>query len=402
MKLISLMLLAALALGLSSAACAEDALPAPTQFLTDALYEKADAWKDSDLRALAAVMRKAQSGEPVTVAVIGGSITENTISNGKSDGKVPVRRSYAEIFRLWWETRFPQAKITFINAGIGGTDSYLGLHRLRRNVMSKHPDVVLVEFAVNDDGSKSLYKTSYDNLVRRLLQAENPPAVMLLFMGQTNGATAQSVQAAVGKSYGLPMVSYINAINSAMKTGVYSAGVLSGDTVHPSAVGHALTGEMLWRYLNGVYEKKDALDPPAPFDAPPVTADKYLNPLLLSETLMPDKTDGFERGTANVCRYYPRGWINQSGEGEFTVTLSFKNLGLLYMRTIDKKSGRYEVWVDGERAMTVDGNFPNGWGNAITATEVYTSDVSGEHRVTVRAAQGHEGKLILLGFLTSD
>ena len=88
--------------------------------------------------------------------------------------------------------------------------------------------------------------------------------------------------------------------------------------------------------------------------------------------------------------------------GREDVTLTFRNLGILYQRTVDGKSGKYDILVDGERAATIDGHFPNGWGNAITATEGYTTDVSGEHRVTVRAAQGHEGKLILLGFLTSD
>ena len=92
-------------------------------------------------------------------------------------------------------------------------------------------------------------------------------------MGQTNGATAEGIQSQIGSAYRLPMVTYINVIKAAMKYGTYPAKVLSGDTVHPSAVGHAMTGEILWRYLNGVYARRDSLPEPAPFDAPPVTAD---------------------------------------------------------------------------------------------------------------------------------
>ena len=40
------------------------------------LREKAFAWKNSDDSAVKAVIRKAMSGQPVTVAALGGSITE--------------------------------------------------------------------------------------------------------------------------------------------------------------------------------------------------------------------------------------------------------------------------------------------------------------------------------------
>ena len=53
---------------------AEDVLEAPTGFVTDEMMEKADAWKERDESALAAVCRRAEAGEDITVALIGGSI----------------------------------------------------------------------------------------------------------------------------------------------------------------------------------------------------------------------------------------------------------------------------------------------------------------------------------------
>ena len=382
---------------------AEEALPAPTGYLSDALYLKADAWDTGDNSALAAVMRRAEQGEPITVAVIGGSITEGTVSAGSRDSEVTETHPYADIFRRWWVERFPQAEITFVNAGIGGTDSYLGVHRLRMNVLSKKPDVVLVEFAVNDDGSKLMYRVSYDSLVRRLLEDESRPAVLLLFMGMTNGATAQHVQAAIGSAYRLPMLSYANVIQAAMASGEYPAAVLSGDAVHPSALGHALTGEILWRYLNGVYDGRNGYEAPVAFDTPAVTEDTYRNPRLFSgNNLIPEDRGSFTTGTGATCYHYQRGWVNQQGTGGLTVRLTFRNLGILYQRTIDGTSGKYDILVDGKPVSVIDGHFPGGWGNAITATPVYTSDESMEHTVTVSQAEGSEGKLILLGFLTSD
>ena len=401
--LILLMAAALLSACVPGSALADNELPALTHYLTDELYQKAVPWDGCDDRALAAVMRKAERGEDITVAVIGGSITEGTVSNGSKDSEVPFRLGYAEIFRRWWADRFPQTKVNFVNAGIGGTDSYLGVHRLRMDVTSKKPDVVLVEYAVNDDGSRPLYIGSYDSLVRRILESGTKPAVLLLFMGQTNGATAEGIQSQIGAAYRLPMVSYIGAIKAAMKDGTYPAGVLSGDTVHPSALGHALTGEILWRYLNGVYARKDSLAEPEPFAAEAFTKDKYQNPKLFSGgNLIPDDKGTFTTGTGATCWHYQRGWVNQEGAGGLTVTLTFRNLGILYQRTVDGKSGRYDVLIDGQRAGTIDGRFPNGWGNAITATEIFSGEESAPHTVTVTQADGSDGKLILLGFLTSD
>ena len=61
---------------------------------------------------------------------------------------------------------------------------------MKKDVLEYEPDLVLVEFSVNDEDSL-FYKKTYDNLVRKILLDDNHPAVMLLYMGQTNGATAQ-------------------------------------------------------------------------------------------------------------------------------------------------------------------------------------------------------------------
>ena len=48
---------------------------------------------------------------------------------------------------------YPQATFTEINAAIGGTGSDLGVFRVQQDVLSKGPDLLFVEFAVNDGGA---------------------------------------------------------------------------------------------------------------------------------------------------------------------------------------------------------------------------------------------------------
>src|SRR6185369_8349535 len=48
---------------------------------------------------------------------------------------------------------WPNAKFAEINAAIGGTGSDLGVFRLGQDVLDKKPDLLFVEFAVNDGGA---------------------------------------------------------------------------------------------------------------------------------------------------------------------------------------------------------------------------------------------------------
>ncbi len=380
----------------------DEGVAALTDYVSDELMAQADLWtKVTDNSALAAVMRKAAAGEKVTIAVIGGSITQGTISSGTDDSEVGFKMCYADIFHEWWTDTFPDTEIEFINAGIGATDSYLGVHRVQADVLDYDPDLVLVEFSVNDDGS-AFFKTSYDNLVRRIAESESSPAIMLLFMGQTNGSNAQETDVLIGYNYKIPMVSYVNVIAEMMDSGEYTAEQLSGDTTHPSALGHAITGEILWKYLNNVNAYRDTYDDPEEFDYDAVTKDKYLNAQILDSTsITPDDLGDFVESSKFYT--FPNDWTCESGDGNLTFTVTCKNLGILYYCTTDGNSGQFEVYVDGELAGTLDADFSGGWGSYAESDEVYTSDETAEHTVVIKKAADSTGDVFtVLGLLVSE
>lgn len=375
-------------------------VPPLTDFVTDDMYVVADQWPSCDDTALAAVMKKAEAGEKVVIACIGGSITQGTISAGSRDKEIDEKKSYADIFFEWWSDTFPDTEFEFINAGIGGTDSYLGVHRVQKEVLDYEPDLVLVEFSVNDEDSL-FYKKTYDNLVRKILRSDSAPAVMLLYMGQTNGATAQGNHVFVGFNYKLPMLSYTSMINDMMSQGVYTAAELSGDEVHPSALGHAMTGEILWKYLNKVYESLDSFGEPEKFDIAAVMKESYQNADIIDSSDA-DVTEPGSFEKKRICTQFPYGWECTEGEGGLEIRAEFMNLGILYFATIDGKSGQYDIYVDGEYAGTINADFSGGWGNAIKANQVYTSDAPAEHIITIKKAPDSTGdRFDLLGILVS-
>ena len=92
------------------------------------------------------VFAKLKAGQPVTIAYLGGSITAGA-------GASKEEFSYRARTTRWFREQFPGSQITEVNAAIGGTGSDLGAFRVGRDVLDHKPDLMFVEFAVNDGGA---------------------------------------------------------------------------------------------------------------------------------------------------------------------------------------------------------------------------------------------------------
>lgn len=352
-------------------------VPLKTDYVTEEMYERATAFLEGDLTRLAKAMRKAQAGEEITVATIGGSITEGYSSS-------TFGNCYATIFYSWWESCFPDTKVNYINAGIGGTPSYLGVHRVKQDVLDHNPDVVIVEFSVND-GADNFYKKSYDNLVRKIMMWENNPAVILVFTTQENGTNAQENDSLIGFKYRLPMISYGNAVLPSIENEEFTWDDISPDNVHPNDRGHAIIGELLYTYLNDVYSRLDEIpEEVTPFDFGSLTKESYLNADMLGpEEITPIQMGSFKE--ARINSYFTKSWHTATGEESIIFeNVEAANIGICFQRTTDGTYGQYDVYVDGELMKTLDGDFKNGWGSAIESVEVYVSDESALHTIEIK------------------
>jgi lysophospholipase L1-like esterase len=203
---------------------------------------------------------KARRGEPITLGVIGGSITEGAIASSPE-------RGYAASVLAWWRARFPHSDARLINAGVGGTGSLYGAFRVQRDLLRADPDVVIVEFAVNDawvDGA------AYEGLLRQIIAHRSAPAVVLLFMLFQNGGGDQKMQSEDGAHYNLPMVSVRDALWPEIAGGRIRWQDYFVDNVHPNDAGHALVARCVTALLErtGTEEASRGADPLDPLPAP--------------------------------------------------------------------------------------------------------------------------------------
>jgi len=210
-----------------------------------------------DPARLYSVLAKARRGEPICVAAIGGSITA-----GGRNTRDPERR-YVRQVAAWFEKSFPGLKVRFVNAGIGATNSGYGALRVQRDVIAHQPDLVIVEYAVNDFTGAQM-EDSYEGVLRQLLGNSTNRAVIELFFMHKDGKNAQAGQTTLGKHYGLPMISFRDAVWPELQSGAIKWETIYDDVVHPNDVGHDIASELLRGFLNAALAGLPAKDSDLP------------------------------------------------------------------------------------------------------------------------------------------
>lgn len=367
---------------------------APTAEADDARtdYEKMvdrSLFSVGDMTRMSDVFQKAQNGEDITVAYIGGSITE-----GYNAGTTEF---YAKTCTDLLQGYFPDITVTGVNAGISGTPSLLGNLRLERDVLSADPDIVFVEFAVND-GQEADYKNAYESLVRTLLTQEKDIAVVLLFTVLDSGYTCQEHMSKIGANYDLPMISVHDSVYEEIEAGRMTWQDYSNDQSHPNAYGHKCITDFVDNYyqkvLPVVAENVGEVSKELP---DPVFSAKYMNMHYMDSATMDGvELDGFEQYDTHGS--FHNGWMYRGTDGgsmKFTVDCSV--LEMVFKANNSDKYGTADIYVDGEKVKSVVSNMSDGWNNPVTAYLI-DNDSSAEHTVEIRMEGGVTQAFFVMAF----
>lgn len=331
-----------------------------------------------DTSRMVKVLQKAAAGEEITVGFIGGSITEG-LSAGPE--QCWARLTYEALCEM-----YPNTKINYVNAGLSGTNSALGIVRAERDLCSEHvPDIVFIEFAVNN-GGEQMDKDSYESLVRKFLEKDNDPAVVLLFTVLKNEYTAQPWMTMVGEHYDLPMISVGNAINPMFKAKLMEWEKYSDDESHPNYWGHELLRDFNMNYFKQVKEIADGGNAPElkalPEEA--VYSYAYKNMQLLERDQMHAISEGDFKEMDTIVAGFNNGWTKRSkNEAAVYFNAEFKTLMLVFHCNNTDSFADAEVYIDGELVNTVSSNRPGGWGNPEAYLAWSTEEDAASHEVAI-------------------
>jgi len=371
--------------------CVTLALTAGCAFAFDnkALYPQSLV-STGDLSRVWAVLAKAERGEKVTVAVIGGSITQ-----GAKATKPEFR--YGDRIAQWWRARFPKTEISFVNAGIGATGSNFGALRAQRDLLSHRPDFVVVEYGVNDGNTQAAAET-LEGLVRQILKQPQAPAVVQLVMMHRGGGNAQEWHGKVGRHYALPIVSFRDALWPEIKAERLPWETVMADEVHPNDLGHACAAEYVDNLLEAAWAARPARPPAASPMPAPLFSDLYeFTALFEAPDLKPTASSGW------IFDATEKSW--HSDKPGSAIGFEIEGTAIFSMHFVVKRAmGKAKVQVDDGAPVVLDGWFNQTWGG-YRSTNLLAKDLKpGKHRVRFEVlaekdadSDGHEFKLFGLG-----
>lgn len=344
---------------------------------------------------LRSVMDRAGAGENVTVGFIGGSITQGSLASAPE-------KCYAYRVYQWWESRFPN--VTYRNAGIGGTTSQFGAARVEEDLLAFQPDVVFIEFSVNDECNDHFMET-YEGLVRRVLRSGSA-AVLIHNVCYDTGISAEDVHLPIGRHYDLPCVSMKSTIYRAVAGGGIPNRDITPDDLHPNDLGHALVARVVTNLLDQILEDRKCWEEvPLP---EPLTANAYENSVRYQNHNASPILEGFvpdHRPQSHITELFRRGYTARHVGDKITFFVKGTGIAVQYRKSVKKPAPVARVAVDGVCRAVLDANFQEDWGDCLYLDTVLSHGENRVHEVQIEIIEAHPEDVVpfyLVGVIGSE
>jgi len=355
---------------------------------------------------------KAKAGGKLTVAYFGGSITA-------ANGWRPQTTT-------WLRQQYPKTQVTEVDAAIGGTGSDLGAFRLGHDVLDHRPDLVFVEFAVNDGGAspEQIYRCM-EGIVRQIRHAD--PATDICFVYTMHDGMLKDLAAGrlprsasamefLADHYGIPSIHLaqeaarrINAgewVFTAPKPevpadpakGLPARTAFAPDSCHPFAeTGHRLYTDTIRRS----FETMEGLGKPGPRPLPaPFTPDNHETAKLIPLTAamlgngwqsLDLKTDPIAK---NFARRLPVLW--RADRPGAALTFAFHGRSAAIYDLLGPDGGELEMLVDDRPAKPVRRFDAYCTYHRLGTTALLSETQPGDHTVTIRLTDKSFDKAAIL------
>lgn len=331
------------------------------------------------------LMKRAEAGESLVLGFLGGSITQGSLAT-------KPELCYASLVYQWWVKKFPQAKFTFVNAGVGGTTSHYATARVEEHLLSKNPDFAIVEFSVNDDPTEH-FKETYESVIRKVYGAPSKPATLIVNnVFYNDGRNAQKEHVEVGKYYQIPCVSIKDSVFPMIVNGKISRREITPDDLHPNDAGHQLLCDMITYFLEKVYEERNEEEEAVELVETPLTKNHFAVTKRYQNHNCNPVNDGFEvdhKPQEAVYDNFKRGWYSRKQGASIRFNVTGTEIAVQYCKTIHKPAPVAVAILDGDEANAVklDANFEETWGDCLYLQELAGDLPTDQHTVEIRITE---------------
>lgn len=340
------------------------------------------------------LMKRAANGESLVIGFLGGSITQGSLSS-------TPKNCYAYLVYEWWKKSFPNAAFSFVNGGIGGTTSHYGGARAWKDVLCYRPDIVTVDFSVNDDANE-FFEETYEGTIRRLLAAPSAPAVVVLNnVFYDTGKNAQDYHNRIADHYGIPHVSIKDTVYPDVESGKIVRADITPDNLHPNDKGHRLVADEICKLLDSIkaemeeetiagenIEGKNTKTEASVLLPAPLTENAYEHSRLIQIQDNEAILDGFlvdpieKKGMLDI---FKNGWTAAHTNDKISFEIECSCLAVQYRKSVQQPVPKAKAVIDGDEAHAVilDGNFTEDWGDCLYLEPLLHHAEKKVHRIEI-------------------
>ncbi len=191
-------------------------------------------------------IEKLSAGEDVTILVLGDSLTQGWM----------VRKGYVDFLFEMLRVKYPGSNITMINKGVPGDTSESGLYRVGRGMLEANPDLVIVQFGLNDlfmGYSPDTFQSNIDAIVAYI--KNNSFAEILLISSvpviemPVEDKIADIFYAKLCETAKREMITFAEIHTywkSRVSEGINNTALVQADMVHPNIEGYRIMAEAVF------------------------------------------------------------------------------------------------------------------------------------------------------------
>lgn len=266
----------------------------------------------------------------MNIAIIGGSITEGA-------GASSYKNTYVYKLEQYFKEKYKNAVIK--NLGAGGTASQFGLFRLKRDLGDFKPDVIFIEFAVNDR-IYSAYDSSiyFEGLARECLKITDKIIVIDFPTGMGDSCT--SIHKKIAYYYNMPVIDVQDEVWKKIGCQEFRWPHISIDNLHPNDKGHNLYYEI----IRDALEKINLQELKLTFDSKMLMQYTFNNPKIAPYSELEFYGGHWREESFNLNNKFNNGAVTDTiYDG---VIFKFKGKCLAMMNLLTQDSGILECQLD--------------------------------------------------------
>lgn len=217
--------------------------------------------KAQDLSPLADLMKTAwPKNRAINVVFHGHSVP----AGFHKTPEVKTFESYPHLVHVKMKAQYPHAVINVITTAIGGENSIPGAARFERDVLSMKPDIIFIDYALNDRRQPAEKVEAAWLAMIAAAKKANVPVVLLTPTGDSSAKLddpndplnqrAELIRK-IAKEQGVLIADVFAAWVAEVKKGTPQTDLLSQGN-HPNLKGHTLAAETIFKALEAAGLKK--------------------------------------------------------------------------------------------------------------------------------------------------